>query len=76
MKEHEEILLGGMFRPTEQNCPTREGELIESLDKIHDIPNPRVGMRVYVENTGKEYIIKSLKDKTIGGRECAECGGA
>lgn len=67
MKEHEEILLGGMFRPTEQNCPTREGELIESLDKIHDIPNPRVGMRVYVENTGKEYIIKSLKEKTIGG---------
>lgn len=67
MKEFEEILLGGMFRPTEQNCPTREGELIESLDKIHDIPNPRVGMRVYVENTGKEYIIKSLKDKTIGG---------
>lgn len=67
MKKHEEILLGGMFRPTEQNCPTREGELIESLDKIHDIPNPRVGMRVYVENTGKEYIIKSLKEKTIGG---------
>lgn len=67
MKELEEILLGGMFRPTEQNCPTREGELIGSLDKIHDIPNPRVGMRVYVENTGKEYIIKSLKDKTIGG---------
>lgn len=67
MKELEEILLGGMFRPTEQNCPTREGELIESLDKIHDIPNPRVGMRVYVENTEKEYIIKSLKDKTIGG---------
>lgn len=67
MKELEEILLGGMFRPTEQNCPTREGELIGSLDKIHDIPNPRVGMRVYVENTGKEYVIKSLKDKTIGG---------
>lgn len=67
MKKFEEILLGGMFRPTEQNCPTREGELIGSLDKIHDIPNPRVGMRVYVENTGKEYIIKSLKDKTIGG---------
>ena len=67
MKELEEILLGGMFRPTEQNCPTREGELIGSLDKIHDIPNPRVGMRVYVENTGKEYIIKSLKDKVVGG---------
>ena len=67
MKEFEEILLGGMFRPTEQNCPTREGELIGSLDKIHDIPNPRVGMRVYVENTGKEYIIKSLKDKVVGG---------
>lgn len=67
MREHEEILLGGMFRPSEQNCPTREGELIESLDKIYDIPNPRVGMRVYVENTGKEYIVKSLKEKTIGG---------
>lgn len=67
MREHEEILLGGMFRPSEQNCPTREGELIESLDKIYDIPNPRVGMRVYVENTGKEYIIKSLKEKTVGG---------
>ena len=67
MREHEEILLGGMFRPSEQNCPTREGELIESIDKIYDIPNPRVGMRVYVENTGKEYVIKSLKEKTIGG---------
>lgn len=67
MKQFEEILLGGVFKPSEQNCPTREGELIESLDKIHDIPNPRVGMRVYVENTGKEYIIKSLKAKIIGG---------
>lgn len=67
MKKNEEILLGGTFRPTELNCPTREGELIESLDKMCDIPNPRVGMRVYVENVGKEYIVKSLKNKTVSG---------
>ena len=67
MKEVEEILLGGMFRPSEQNCPIRDGELIESLDKIYDIPNPRLGMRVYIQNTGKEYVVKSLKAKNING---------
>lgn len=61
------INISGSLQLTELNKPTRVGESITSLNEIYDIPNPYVGMRVYVEDEGKSYIIKSLKGKIING---------
>lgn len=52
---------------TELNRPTRVGELIGSIAQMQEIPNPRVGMMVYVEDEGKNYIVRSLKEKVING---------
>lgn len=52
---------------TELNRPTRVGELIRSIAQMREIPNPRVGMMVYVEDEGMNYIVRSLKEKVING---------
>lgn len=52
---------------TELNRPTRVGELIRSIAQMQEIPNPRVGMMVYVEDEGMNYIVRSLKEKVING---------
>lgn len=62
-----EIVVGGALKMSEQNCPTRAGELINSISEIYDIPNPRVGMLVYAKDSRLQYVIRSLKEKTIGG---------
>lgn len=62
-----EIVAGGRLVFSDVNTPTRVGELINTLSEIYDIPTPRVGMRVYVRDEEKEYIIRSLKSKVVGG---------
>ena len=62
-----EILTSGALKFTEANTPTRAGELIDTLSEIYDIPTPRLGMLVYVRDEAKEYIIRSLKSKVVGG---------
>lgn len=60
------LLIGESLRYGQADTPTREGEVINYLEEIYNIPTPFVGMRVYCKQTGKEYVIKSLKDETIG----------
>lgn len=62
-----EIITAGPLKFSEPNCPTRVGEIINSISEIHDIPNPRVGMLVYVEDEDRNYTITGLKEKTIEG---------
>ena len=50
-----------------EGVPTRAGEVVNSVGEIHDIPAPRVGMIVYDESTGINYIVRSLKAKVIDG---------
>ena len=52
---------------TETNTPTRKGERISTLSKMAEIETPSVGMKVFVEDEAKEYIILSLKNKIIDG---------
>lgn len=52
---------------TEPNCPTRAGEIVNTLSEIYDIPMPRLGMSVYVNDEKRTYTIIGLKSKTIGG---------
>lgn len=52
-----------------ENTPTRIGEFVNNINDIYNIPAPRVGMRVYVLDEAKEYIVRSLKMKVIDGVE-------
>ena len=62
-----EILTGGPLKFTEPNCPTRVGEYINTLGDIYSIPNPRLGMQVFVKDEKRTYIVTELKSKTING---------
>jgi hypothetical protein len=61
------VIVSGPLVFSEQNCPSRAGEIINSISEIYDIPNPRVGMQVYVKNEGKNYTITGLREKVIEG---------
>lgn len=61
------VLVSGAVLPTTTNTPTRPGELIDTISQMADIPNPRVGMTVYVKDEDKTYYVKSLKEKVIDG---------
>ena len=49
--------------------PTREGEVVQKFEDIYNIPTPVVGMSVFVRETEKSYIVKSLKKENVGGKE-------
>lgn len=52
---------------SDPNCPTRVGEIINTISEIYDIPNPSEGMQVYVRDEKKTYTITGLKEAVIGG---------
>lgn len=60
-------LLAGSIEFNEANMPTRVGEKVGTVGDIVNIPTPRVGMLVFVEDEQKVYIIRSLKDAVING---------
>ena len=62
-----DIIVGGSLKPNAQNIPTRAGELINSIEEIMSIPNPRVGMEVWISDEGKAVRVLSLKEKEISG---------
>lgn len=61
------IIASNGFIISKTDTPTRVGSRIWSLDEMPNIPNPAVGMIVYVRSTDEYYSIKTLKSKTIGG---------
>lgn len=62
-----EIIAGGAFMFSDPNTPTRVGEFVENAEDILNIPNPRIGMQVYVIREERNYTITKLKDKVING---------
>ena len=62
------IIASNGFIISKTDTPTRVGSRIHSLDEMPNIPNPAVGMIVYVRSTDEYYSIKTLKAKEIGGR--------
>ena len=49
------------------DTPTREGEVVETVEDIMNIPTPREGMIVYVRSEKKNYVVLSLKEKAVDG---------
>ena len=62
-----DLIIGGPLLFSEPDCPTREGEVVNTLEDIYNIPSPRVGMRVFVKDTKKSYIVTKLKEEEING---------
>ena len=60
------ISTGGGIKPSTKDTPTRIGERIETLSDITSVPNPWIGMIIYVLDTGKRYEVLSLKEVQQG----------
>lgn len=61
------IIASNGFIISTTDTPTRVGSRIWTLEEMESIPNPAVGMIVYVRSTDEYYSIKSLKSKEMGG---------
>ena len=60
------LVLGGGIQPSTKNTPGDIRTRIESVDEMINIPNPFVGMIVYVSGEDKFYVVKTLKPKSVG----------
>lgn len=61
------ILASGPLMFSEPNCPTRVGEMVETVNDLYNISSPREGMQVFVKAEKKTYVITSLKEKVVNG---------
>ncbi len=66
------IATAGSLIPNATNTPLDARTRIAALANISDIEVPYIGMHFYVTGTGVEYIVKTLKSKTIGGLVTAD----
>ena len=60
------IIVGGLLIPSTPDSPLDGRTRVKAFDDIESILNPYLGMKVFVEETGKEYVVRRLKDKQIG----------
>lgn len=60
------IIVGGSLIPSTPDTPLDGRTRVRTFDEIENILNPYMGMKVFVEDTGKEFVIRKLKDKQIG----------
>ena len=60
------IIVGGLLIPSTPDSPLDGRTRVGTFEEIEGIPNPYLGMKVFVEETGKEYVVRKLKDKQIG----------
>lgn len=63
------IIIGGAVMPSTANTPTDARTRVQTFADIANIDNPFVGMEVWVVDEAKEYRIKKLVPKVIGGIE-------
>ena len=55
------IMASGPFRPNENNVPLDSRTRINTIADMAFIPNPYIGMLVYVIDEDKYYKVKTLK---------------
>ena len=60
------VLSSGGFTPNTTNTPIDVRTRVATEIDILSIPNPYIGMIVYVEDTGKRFEILTLKAKQVG----------
>lgn len=66
------IIAADGFKISKTNTPTREGERIATIAEITDrekVPNPSVGMLIFVEDEQAHYTVLELGPAEIGGIE-------
>lgn len=66
------IIAADGFKISKTNTPTREGERIATIAEITDrekVPNPSVGMMIFVEDEQAHYTVLELGPAEIGGIE-------
>lgn len=56
----------GGFKPTTKDTPIDIRSRVATETDIQDIPNPYIGMLIYVLDTGKRFEVLSLKEVTSG----------
>lgn len=69
MSTENKIIIGGAVMPSTVNTPTDARTRVQTFQDIASIDNPFVGMEVWVMDEAKEYRIKKLIPKVIGGFE-------
>ena len=60
------IVASDGFKISVKNRPMDIRTRIESVDEMVNIPNPFVGMIIYVSSEDKFYVVKTLKPKSVG----------
>lgn len=69
MAEENKIITGGGIMPSTIDTPGDVRTRVETFADIASIDNPYRGMVVYVVDEEKEYRIKKLVPKNVGGME-------
>lgn len=60
------IQVGGQLQPGTVDTPLDARARVDTVAAIAEIPLPFVGMTFFVKETGKLYVVKSLKSRQIG----------
>ena len=60
------IVSSGGFKPSSKDTPLDIRTRVETERDIYEIPNPYIGMIVYVKDTGKRFEILTLKEVDTG----------
>lgn len=60
------FIIDGSIVISNTDTPTRAGQRIASLNDLETVPNPFVGMLIFVEELDSFIYVKSLKSKKIG----------
>lgn len=61
------IIIGGAVLPSTPDTPTDARCRVQTFEDIQNVENPYVGMKIYVVDDEKEYVVRKLADKQIGG---------
>ena len=69
MSTENKIITGGGIMPSTTDTPGDVRTRVQTFADIANIDNPFVGMEVWVIDEEKEYRIKKLASKVIGGME-------
>lgn len=69
MSTENKIITGGGIMPSTTDTPGDVRTRVDTFADIANIDNPFIGMEVWVVSEEKEYRIKKLASKVIGGME-------
>ena len=61
-----DMTIAGALIPSTADTPLDKRTRVASAADIAAIENPYKGMHIFVTGTGREYVVKTLKSKTIG----------